>query len=220
MESCFDCQPGGRAARARGRSAPGRRRSASTSQSPRGARPTVQWAVACRTTAARIPTFDASSSAVRTESVTCSSYFVKPARSRVPDVSTPSPGPGWWLASDGRWYPQQWETTFISCTNESLESVMEEASRLTNSYREQGWEIVGSSMQRTQVAHRFKEYDRGGGPLFRVECHLYVETPTGAWQQKTHTRRGSIRDGCRSRVAQRELNSRRERARRPGTPPT
>jgi hypothetical protein len=89
-------------------------------------------------------------------------------------VSTPSPGPGWWLASDGKWYPQQWETTFISCTNESLETVVDEASRLTNSYGEQGWEIVGSSMQRTQVAHRFKEYDRGGDLYFEwsVICTL------------------------------------------------
>lgn len=46
---------------------------------------------------------------------------------------------------------------------ESLETVLEEANRLTKTYGEQGWESIGSSVQRTQVADRFKEYDRGGG---------------------------------------------------------
>jgi hypothetical protein len=52
--------------------------------------------------------------------------------------------------------------------------VVDEASRLTNAYGEQGWEIVGSSMQRTQVARRFKEYDRGGDHYFEwsVICTL------------------------------------------------
>ena len=77
---------------------------------------------------------------------------------RSPDMSTPprtSPGPGWWLASDGQWYPQRWETTFVYYTNESLEAVIDEASRLTKEYGEQGWEIVGSAVQRAQVTHGF-----------------------------------------------------------------
>lgn len=91
-----------------------------------------------------------------------------------PDVSTPSPGPGWWLASDGKWYPQQWESTFVAYTNESLQAVLEEANRLTQAYGEQGWEIVGSSVQRTQVAHRFKDYDKGGDHYFEwsIVCTL------------------------------------------------
>ena len=53
-----------------------------------------------------------------------------------------SPGPGWWLASDGQWYPQRWETTFVYETNESLKELIDEVSRLTKTYGEQGWEIV------------------------------------------------------------------------------
>jgi hypothetical protein len=89
-------------------------------------------------------------------------------------VSTPSPGPGWWLASDGKWYPQRWESLFISHTDESLDSVVAELTRMTNAYGEQGWEIVGSSMQRTQVSHNFKDYDKGGDHYFEwsVVCTL------------------------------------------------
>jgi hypothetical protein len=93
---------------------------------------------------------------------------------RFPDMSTPSPGPGWWLASDGMWYPQRWETTFIHSKNEDLEAVMDEATRLTKAYGEQGWEIVGSSVQRAQVAHHFKGYDKGGELYFEwsIVCTL------------------------------------------------
>jgi hypothetical protein len=96
-------------------------------------------------------------------------------------MSTPSPGPGWWLASDGNWYPQRWETTFIYQTNESLPAVVEEASRLAKGYGEQGWEIVGSSVQRTQVAHHFKDYDKGGEHYFEwsIVCTLKRPLPPG-----------------------------------------
>jgi hypothetical protein len=89
-------------------------------------------------------------------------------------LSTPSPGPGWWLASDGKWYPQRWESTFIYNTNESLQAVIDEANRRTNAYGEQGWEIVSSSVQRTQVTHHFKGYDRGGDLYFEwsIVCTL------------------------------------------------
>lgn len=124
---------------------------------------------------------DASSSAVRTASVTGSSFPLGPGRTSCPDVSTSAPGPGWWPASDGKWYPQRWESTFISHTHESWQTVLEEANRLTGSYGEQGWEIVGSSVQRTQVAHRFKEYDRGGDHYFEwsIVCTLKRPLPPG-----------------------------------------
>lgn len=104
----------------------------------------------------------------------CGSTFREPRRRRVPRVSTPSPGPGWWLASDGNWYPQQWESTFVSYTNESLQAVLDEANRLTQAYGQQGWEIVGSSVQRTQVARGFKDYDKGGDHYFEwsIVCTL------------------------------------------------
>jgi hypothetical protein len=94
--------------------------------------------------------------------------------------SIPSPGrPGWWLASDGQVYPQRWETTFIYYTNESLQAVIDEASRLTNAHGKQGWEIVNSSVQRTQVAHRFKGYDKNGCLYFEwsIVCTLKRPLP-------------------------------------------
>jgi hypothetical protein len=96
-------------------------------------------------------------------------------------MSTPSPGPGWWLASDGNWYPQRWESTFIYQTHESLQAAVDEATRLTTSYGEQGWEIVGSSVQRTQVAHHFKDYDKGGDHYFEwsIVCTLKRPLPPG-----------------------------------------
>jgi hypothetical protein len=88
--------------------------------------------------------------------------------------STSSPGPGWWLASDGQWYPQQWETNFFSYTNESLQAVIDEASRVTKVYGQQGWEIVNSSVQRVQVTHRFKDFDKSGDHYFEwsIVCTL------------------------------------------------
>jgi hypothetical protein len=77
-------------------------------------------------------------------------------------MSTPPPGPGWWLASDDQLHPQRWETSFIYYTNESLQEVIDEASRQTKAYGEQGWEIVGSSVQPAQVTHGFAGYDKGG----------------------------------------------------------
>jgi hypothetical protein len=89
-------------------------------------------------------------------------------------MSTPSPGPGWWLASDGKWYPQRWEINFVHYTNESLDAVIDEATRLTKAYGDQGWEIVGSSVQRTQVARHFKDYDQVGEHYFEwsIVCTL------------------------------------------------
>lgn len=81
-------------------------------------------------------------------------------------MSTPSPGPGWWLASDNQWYPPRWENRFIYNTNESLESLIAEVSELTKSYGEHGWELVGSSVQRAQVSHHFKGYDKYGDLFF------------------------------------------------------
>lgn len=62
----------------------------------------------------------------------------------------------------------------MSCTNASLEAVLDEATRMTKAYGEQGWEIVGSSVQRTQVAHRFKDYDKEGDHYFEwsIVCTL------------------------------------------------
>lgn len=89
-------------------------------------------------------------------------------------MSTPSPGPGWWLASDGQWYPQRWETKFVHYTNDSLDALIAEATPQLNAYGEQGWEVVASPVQRTQVTHHFSGYDRGGELRFEwsIVCTL------------------------------------------------
>ncbi len=96
-------------------------------------------------------------------------------------MNTPSPGPGWWLASDEKWYPQRWENHFIYNTNESLEALLAEVSGLTKTYGEQGWELVGSSVQRAQVSHNFKGYDRDGELFFEwsIVCSLKRPLPPG-----------------------------------------
>jgi hypothetical protein len=91
--------------------------------------------------------------------------------------STPSPAPGWSLASDGQWYPQKWENTFIYQTNESLEELIDEVSRLTKSHGEQGWEIVSSSVQRSQVTHRFSGYDKAGELLYEWSIVCTMKRP-------------------------------------------
>ncbi len=72
------------------------------------------------------------------------------------------------------WQPQRWQTKFVTHKDESLQAVLDEASRLTNAYGEQGWEIVGSSVQRTQVARHFKDYDTEGDHYFEwsIVCTL------------------------------------------------
>jgi hypothetical protein len=92
-------------------------------------------------------------------------------------MSAPSPGPGPSLASDGKWSPQRWEATFIHATNTSLQAVIDEADRLTKAHGEQGWEIVGSSVQRAQVSHHFAGYDKGGEFYFEWSMVCTMKRP-------------------------------------------
>ena len=92
-------------------------------------------------------------------------------------MSTTSPGPSWWLASDGEWYPQRWENHFIYNKNESLQALIDEVSSLTKTYGEQGWELVSSSLQRTQVAHHFKGYDKDGDLFFEWSIVCSMKRP-------------------------------------------
>lgn len=93
-------------------------------------------------------------------------------------MTDPSPAPAG-LASDGKWHPQRWETTFIYRTHEDLQSVIDEVSSLTNALGEEGWEIVGSSVQRVQVSHHFRDYDKLGELIFEwtVVCTLKRPLP-------------------------------------------
>jgi hypothetical protein len=54
-------------------------------------------------------------------------------------MSTPSPGPGWWMASDGKWYPQQWEYT---CRTQHA-ALFQELLRELDLLGQAGWELVG-----------------------------------------------------------------------------
>ena len=96
-------------------------------------------------------------------------------------MSTPSPQLGASLTSDGAWQPRRWETMFVTHTDEALQAVLNEATRVTNGYGQQGWEIVGSSVQRTQVVRHFKEYDKGGDHYFEwsIVCTLKRPLPPG-----------------------------------------
>jgi hypothetical protein len=93
-------------------------------------------------------------------------------------MSEPSSGSAG-LAADGKWRPQRWETAFIYETHESLQDVIHTVSRLTNEYGAEGWEIVNSAVQRTQVVHHFKEYDQEGDRLFEwgIVCTLKRPLP-------------------------------------------
>ncbi|MGA7135387.1 MAG: hypothetical protein WBZ15_24155 [Mycobacterium sp.] len=96
-------------------------------------------------------------------------------------MSAPSPVPASELAPDDNWSPPRWETTFVHVTNESLQVVTDEATKLSNTYGEQGWEIVGSSVQRVQVSHHFAGYDKGGEFYFEwsIVCTLKRPLPPG-----------------------------------------
>ncbi len=54
-----------------------------------------------------------------------------------------SPGPGWWVASDGQWYPPKWEYHYYATTvGRDVGSAFQEALPALSSFGEQGWEVV------------------------------------------------------------------------------
>jgi hypothetical protein len=57
-------------------------------------------------------------------------------------MSSPSPGPGWWMASDGQWYPQQWE--YFWCTRSGSDAIKDMGEKADELGR-QGWEMVNIS---------------------------------------------------------------------------
>ena len=65
--------------------------------------------------------------------------------------------------------------------------MIDEASRQSKAYGEQGWEIVGSSVQRVQVARHFSDYDKGGDHYFewsivctlKTACRARITRPKG-----------------------------------------
>jgi hypothetical protein len=54
-----------------------------------------------------------------------------------------SPDPGWWMASDGQWYPPQWEYHYHATeTGRDANRAFQEAMPALASFGEQGWEVV------------------------------------------------------------------------------
>lgn len=59
-----------------------------------------------------------------------------------------SPGPGWWQASDGKWYPQQWEYTWLtSGAYKFLKEAVEYVTQQAAAYGIQGWEMVNYTVE-------------------------------------------------------------------------
>jgi hypothetical protein len=62
-----------------------------------------------------------------------------------------SPGPGWWLASDGKWYPQRWEYNCFCDFGKGAGPGLSKAVELTRAdlaeLGQQGWELVNFSVQ-------------------------------------------------------------------------
>jgi hypothetical protein len=96
-------------------------------------------------------------------------------------MTNTSPAPAGWLASDGSWHPQRWESAFIYHTDEHLQTVIDEISRQTKALGEEGWEVMSSSAERTQVSHHFRDYDKVGDLLFEwtIVCALKRPLPPG-----------------------------------------
>jgi hypothetical protein len=62
-------------------------------------------------------------------------------------MTNPSPGPGYWLASDGKWYPPRWE--YIGCVEKDsyVETAMGRLNHAASALGQQGWEMVSHTVQ-------------------------------------------------------------------------
>jgi hypothetical protein len=69
-------------------------------------------------------------------------------------MSAPSPGPGWWLASDGNWYPQKWEYMRVdrTTTDANWGDKANEFMALLAEYGQQGWELVNYSLDPLNIS--------------------------------------------------------------------
>jgi hypothetical protein len=63
------------------------------------------------------------------------------------EMTETSPGPGWWIASDGQWYPPKWDYHHHATgTGRSVDSAFQEAMPTLASFGEQGWEVVNCNV--------------------------------------------------------------------------
>jgi hypothetical protein len=62
-------------------------------------------------------------------------------------MTSESPGPGYWMASDGKWYPPKWEYTSIRWFSRDASAVMSWAEERADQLGKQGWEMVSHTSQ-------------------------------------------------------------------------
>jgi hypothetical protein len=58
-----------------------------------------------------------------------------------------SPGPGYWLASDGKWYPPNYEYTWVKYFDRDTHVAMQYVLDRANQLGQQGWEMVSHTSQ-------------------------------------------------------------------------
>jgi hypothetical protein len=92
-------------------------------------------------------------------------------------MSTPSPGPGWWQASDGEWYPQDWEYRYFFWKDEDLQVVADKALEESTIQGQQGWEMVSSSLTHTEVGSKKSGPYAAGVLYFRYSLICYFKRP-------------------------------------------
>jgi hypothetical protein len=82
-------------------------------------------------------------------------------------MSTPSPGPGWWLASDGKWYPQRWEYKSATVWNySSVEEATEAVQKFANDLGQEGWEMVSSNVYCKES--KAESHPSGGANIYNL----------------------------------------------------
>jgi hypothetical protein len=71
-------------------------------------------------------------------------------------MDNPSPGPGWWLASDGSWYPQQWEYDWQFTRGSNG---MNEMQQMAREMGLRGWEMVSLAIKLTGVGTQMNPHE-------------------------------------------------------------
>ena len=92
-------------------------------------------------------------------------------------MSENPPAPDWWLASDGQWYPPQWEYRWftkeswnkgldVAHLNPAMQAAVDEATALGR----QGWEMVNYTT--TWVTFGPESQARDNRPHWVVSCFM------------------------------------------------
>jgi hypothetical protein len=74
---------------------------------------------------------------------------------KVVGMTDASPGPGYWMASDGKWYPPEWEYCWFTRVEVQLGDAMTAAQERASQLGQQGWEMVNHTVQGTPGSRSF-----------------------------------------------------------------